>query len=110
MSEQETKPDYHALRRMNVQQLREVAKTAPGLTGATQMNKDKLLKEICARLQIEMHEHHEVVGIIKADVKERIRELKKQRDSALAAHDHGALAKVRRQIHKAKGQLRRATV
>ena len=110
MSAPETKLDYHGLRQLNVHQLREVAKTAPGLTGATQMNKDKLLKEICARLQIETHEHHEVVGVIKADVKERIRALKKERALALSAHDQAGLAKIRRQIHKAKGQLRRATV
>jgi hypothetical protein len=110
MSAEGTKLDYHGLRQLNVHQLREVAKTAPGLTGATQMNKDKLLKEICTRLQIEMHEHHEVVGVIKADVKERIRALKKQREAALAAKDAQALAKVRAQIHKAKGQLRRATM
>ncbi len=102
--------DYHELRKMNVTQLRELAKTAPGLTGGSQMHKEQLLKEICARLDIEMHDHHEVVGIVKADLKERIRELKKQREAALAAHDAEALANVRRQIHKAKGQLRRATV
>lgn len=102
--------DYHELRKMNVQQLREVAKTAPGLEGASQMAKPKLLKEICTRLHIEMHDHHEVVGVIKADVKEQIRELKKQREAALAAHDSAALARVRAKIHKAKGQLRRATV
>ncbi len=102
--------DYHELRKMNVHQLREVAKTAPGLQGGSQMHKEQLLKEICTRLQIEMHEHHDVVGIVKADVKEQIKELKKERAAALAAHDPAALARVRRKIHKAKGQLRRATV
>ena len=110
MSEQPVKHDYHSLRKLNVHQLREVAKTAPGLNGASQMHKDTLLKEICTRLGIETHDHHEVVGIVKADVKERIRALKKEREAALEAHDAAALAKVRRQIHKAKGQLRRATV
>ena len=51
-----------------------------------------------------------VVGVVKADVKEQIRALKKEREAALASRDRAALARVRRKIHKAKGQLRRATV
>jgi len=38
-----------------------------------------------------MHEHHDVVGIDKASIKSRIKELKKKRDAALTAHDRTQL-------------------
>ncbi len=102
--------DYHELRKMNVAQLREVAKTAPGLTGGSQMNKQQLLKEVCRHLNVEMHDHHDVVGVDKAALKQQIRELKQQRDAALEARDRAALARARHQIHRAKGKLRRAMI
>ena len=78
--------------------------------GYTQMNKDHLLKAICTALNIEMHEHHEVVGIDKASIKSKIRELKKKRDKVLQEHDHKKLKAVRKEIKKLKNQLRKATV
>ena len=56
------------------------------------------------------HEHHDVVGVDKASIKARIRELKKKREEALAAHDHDQLKVVRRTIHRLKRQINRATV
>jgi hypothetical protein len=101
--------DYHELRSMSLPKLREVARTS-GLDGGSQMHKEQLLKALCALLHIEMHEHHEVVGVDKASLKQELRALKRQRDAALASHDRAALARVRHQIHRAKGRLRRATV
>jgi hypothetical protein len=46
----------------------------------------------------------------KAAVKAQIKELKKERDTALAAHDHPQLKAVRRKIHALKVHLHRAEV
>lgn len=102
--------DFHELHVMTIGQLREVAEGIEGLTGYTQMRKQQLLEQICRRLDIEMHEHHDVVGINKGAIKRQIRELKHQRDAALEAHDRDELRRVRRHIHRLKRQIRRATV
>ena len=72
--------DFHQLRLMTIEQLREVADGIEGLTGYTQMRKQQLLEQVCQHLKIPMHEHHEVVGIDKGAIKRQIRELKQQRD------------------------------
>ena len=102
--------DFHELNVMTVGQLREVAESIEGLTGYTQMRKQQLLEQICRHLDIEMHEHHDVVGVNKGAIKREIRELKQQRDAALEAHDRDELRRVRRHIHRLKRQIRRATV
>jgi hypothetical protein len=50
------------------------------------------------------------VGVDKAGIKSRIKEMKKTRDEALAAHDHARLKVVRRTIHRLKRQIHKATV
>lgn len=102
--------DFHELKTMTVAQLRGVAKGIEGLTGSSQMRKDALLKELCQHLKLDMHEHHEVVGVDKASIKQRIRELKMQRDTAITIHNHQELKDVRRQIHKLKRKIHQATV
>jgi hypothetical protein len=102
--------DFHELKTMRIAQLRKVAEGIEGLTGHTQMRKPQLLELICQHLNIQMHEHHEVVGINKGAIKTQIRALKHQRDAALEAHDSEELRRVRRHIHKLKRQIRRATV
>jgi hypothetical protein len=102
--------DFHELRLMTIGQLREVAEGIEGLTGYTQMRKTQLLEQICGHLDIQMHEHHDVVGIDKRTIRRQIRELKQQRDAALEAHDHDELKRVRRHIHRLKRQIRRATL
>ena len=102
--------DYHELVAMTIAQLREVAAGVEGLTGYTQMRKDKLLETVCEHLGIPLHEHHEVVGIDKAGLKKQIRALKVERGEALEKRDRAALKQVRRRIHKLKRSLRRATV
>jgi hypothetical protein len=102
--------DYHQLRLMTLAQLRETAAGIEGLTGFTQMRKEQLLKAICERLGIAMHEHHEVVGIDKTLIKQRIRALKRERDEALGVHDRKRLKIVRRRLHRLKRRIHRATV
>ena len=103
---------FHELKEKTVADLREIAKGIEheAVEGATQMNKDHLLKALCTALHIEMHEHHEVVGIDKAAIKVKIRELRKKRDEILASQDRSQLHGVLRQIHALKRTIRRATV
>ncbi|MBZ5538580.1 MAG: hypothetical protein LAO31_21755 [Acidobacteriia bacterium] len=103
---------YEELKIKTVVELREIAAGIEheALQGYTQLNKDHLLAALCNALKIEMHAHHEVKGLNKSEVKAQIRELKKKRDEALAAHDHTRLKDVRRQIHHLKRQIHRATV
>jgi hypothetical protein len=103
---------FHELKEKTVADLREIAKGIEheAVEGATQMNKDHLLTALCTALHIEMHEHHEVVGIDKALIKTKIRELKKKRDDILASQDRSQLHGVLRQIHALKRTIRRATV
>jgi len=55
-------------------------------------------------------EGFDVVGVDKASIKSRIRELKQKREEALNAHDHAQLKVVRRTIHRLKRQIHKATV
>jgi hypothetical protein len=100
---------YHELKEKTIQELRDIAKgveNQDAVQGYSQMNKDHLLPALCKALSIPIHEHHEVVGIDKPAIKARMRELKKERDAALEARDHGTLKSVRRQIHRLNRQIR----
>ena len=103
---------YKELKHKTAAQLKEIAKGIDheAVQGYTQLNKDHLIEAICTALHIEMHEHHEVVGIDKGKIKGQIRELKKKRDRALADKDHATLKAVRKEIKGLKNELRRATV
>ncbi len=103
---------FEELKHKTVVELREIAKGVEheAVEGASQMNKDHLLKALCTALNIEMHAHHDVVGIDKAAIKVRIRELQKKRDAILASAERTELRGVLRQIHALKRTIRRATV
>jgi len=101
---------YEQLKGMTVAQLRELAGGLEGLTGYTQMPKQRLIEHICEHEGIDMHAHHEVVGVNKRNIKRRIATLKVERDKALETHDSVALKRVRRQIHHLKRRIHRATV
>ena len=102
---------FEQLKHKTVVELRELAKGIEheAVQGYTQLNKEHLIVAISKALGIK-HEHHDVVGVDKASIKARIRELKKKREEALAAHDHAQLKVVRRTIHRLKRQIHRATV
>jgi len=103
---------YEELKHKTVQELRDIAKEIDheAVQGATQMNKDHLVPALCKALGIYAHEHHVTVGIDKPAIKAKIKALKVDRDKAVESHDHKALKKVRRQIHKLKHELRSHTV
>jgi hypothetical protein len=102
---------FEQLKHKTVVELREIAKGIEheAVQGYTQLNKEHLLVAISKALGIK-HEHHDVVGVDKAAIKSRIRELKRKRDEALSAHDHAQLKVVRRTIHRLKRQIHKATV
>jgi len=102
---------YEQLKHMTVAQLREIAKgdETEVVQGYTQLNKEHLVAALSKALGIK-HEHHDVVGVDKASIKSRIRELKQKREEALNAHDHAQLKVVRRTIHRLKRQIHKATV
>jgi hypothetical protein len=100
---------YHGLKEKNIQELREIAKgveNQEAVQGYSQLNKDHLLPALCKALGIDAHEHHDVVGVDKAAIKAKMRQLKKDRDAALEAHDSDKLKAVRRHIHRLNRQIR----
>ena len=103
---------YDELHAMRVAQLREVAAGIEDdrLSGVSTMHKEHLLALLCQVLGIDAHAHHEVVGVDKRTIKGQIKELKKERDAALEAHDSVQLKTVRRKIHHLKRRLHKATV
>jgi len=103
---------FEELKHKTVAELREIAKGIEqhdAVQGYTQMNKGHLLVAISKALGIQ-HEHHDVVGVDKTGIKARIRELKTKRQAALEAHDHAQLKMVRRNIHRLKRQIHKATI
>lgn len=103
---------HHELKHKTLAELREITKDIEhdAVKGYTQLNKEHLVTALCQALNIDMHEHHVVVGIDKASIKSRIKEMKKKRDEALAAHDHAQLKTARRTIHRLKRRIHKATV
>ena len=99
------------LRHKNIAELREMAKGIEheAVQGYTQLNKEHLVVALAKALGIQ-HTHHDVVGVDKAVIKKRIRELKVKREAALSAHNHAELKAVRRNIHRLKRQIHKATV
>jgi hypothetical protein len=100
--------DYKTLRLMNVAQLRHAAKSTPGMHGAESMDRERLLAEICKRRQIAVVDLSGDVDVMRAETKQRLRELQAEREAAEAKGDAAALARIRGEVHRAKGKLRRA--
>jgi hypothetical protein len=103
---------FEELKHMTVAELRDIASGMPQetLKGYTQMNKEHLLRAICTALHIDMHAHHEVVGVNKMEIKAQIRQLKRTRDEAIEAGNHEELHVIRRRMHHLKRELHKATV
>ena len=103
---------YDELKHKTVAELREIASGIEheALQGYTQLNKEHLLHALARALGLDEHIHHQVVGINKTDIKTKIKALKRQRDEAIGAHDRARLKRVRRQIHRLKREIHKATV
>ena len=103
---------FSELKKKNVAELRQIASEIEhdAVKGYTQLNKEHLLEAICKALDIDMHVHHEVVGINKGNIKAEIRQLKKERDAAIKDKKKEDLQRIRRKIHRLKKTLRKAAV
>ncbi|HSS45899.1 MAG TPA: hypothetical protein VLL03_00575 [Burkholderiales bacterium] len=103
---------FEELKGKTVAELRQIASGIEheAVQGYTQLNKDHLLAALCKALNIDMHAHHQVVGVNKTAIKAQIKALKQKRDEAMATHDHSRLKLIRRTIHHFKRQLHKATV
>jgi ribosomal protein L29 len=103
---------YDELKHKTVAELREIAAGLDheAVQGYTQLNKEHLLVALCKALGIDTHAHHDVKGVNKAELKKQLRELKKQRDEAIAAHDSARLKAIRRERHQVNHKIRRAVV
>jgi hypothetical protein len=99
------------LKHKTVAELREIAKGDDKeiVQGYTQLNKEHLITALAKALGLQ-HTHHDVVGVDKAAIKAKIRELKVKRQAALDAHNPDELKAVRRHIHRLKRQIHKATV
>ena len=102
---------YEELKGKTVQELRDIAKDVhhDAVRGFSQMNKDHLLPALCHALGIDTFGHHHVEGIDKVAIRAKMRELKKERDAALGAHDSERLKGIRRHIHRLNRQIRAHT-
>ena len=111
MTEEAKTHSYEEFKHSTVAHLREIAKGIEheALKGYTQLNKDHLITALCKALNIATHAHHEAHGIDKAKFKTQLKELKKERAAALAAHDHEKLKVIRRTRHSLMHRIRRAT-
>ena len=100
------------LKKKTVAELREIAAGVEheAVQGHSQMNKEHLLVALCKALNIDMHEHHQVVGLNKAGVKANIRAIKEKLAAAITARDRKQIRYCHRQIHKQKRQIHKATV
>jgi hypothetical protein len=101
---------YEEFRKLPVVRLREIAAGIQNeaLQGYSQMHKDKLVLALCKALGLEAHAHHDVIGVDKAALKQRIRTLKQKRSEALAGGDRVTLERARRKIHRLKRRIRKA--
>ena len=104
-------PTYDELKKLTVAKLRELASAMEheALKGYTQLKKEHLIEALCVAQGIETRKKRQVVGLDKATLKTRIRQLKVRRDSALEKRDHDELKSVRRKIHRLKRQVHKAT-
>jgi L-fucose mutarotase/ribose pyranase (RbsD/FucU family) len=103
---------FEELKHKKVNELRDIAKEMDHeeVQGYTQLNKEHLLEAICHALNLDMHVHHEVVGVNKGELKSQIKELKKKRDEAISEKKPDELKQIRRKIRNLKKSLRKAAV
>ncbi len=101
---------YDELSKMTVVELRKIADTIEhdDLKGHSTMHKDKLLPILCKVLGVDMSVHHRASLSNKGKIKAEIRQLKVQRDQAIASKDKEKLRGVRKRIHQLKKILRRS--
>lgn len=103
---------YDELIGMPVAKLREIAAGVQheAVVGYATMHKEDVAKALCEAWGIEARSVKKVVGIDKAAIKDKIKEMKVKRAAALEAKDHSELKKTRRKIHRLKRKMRKSMV
>lgn len=103
---------HHDLKAKTLAELKEIAAGMEdeAVKGYSQMNKEHLVKQLCAVLRIDMHEHHTAKIPEKTSIKAQIRSLKQERDKLMGSHDHKQLGEIRAKIGLLKHRLRKAAV
>jgi hypothetical protein len=100
--------DFHELQKTRVTDLRNLAREkCPEIKGVIGLKKDQLVDLLAERLGLERPHKYVQAGLGKRAIKAEIRQLNAVRLEALAKHDHEALKKARRDIHRRKRRLRR---
>ena len=82
--------DWHELEKMRVADLREMAKEKTELEGVSALHKDELVAKLAEALGIP-RPHKVVEGGGKLELKQKIRELKAERQKAIDARDSAQL-------------------
>lgn len=98
--------DWHELEKMKVTELRDLAKDKYEITGVSAMNKATLVETLAQAMGIDKP-HKVAAGSNKSEIKKRIRELKKERNEALAGQNREAFLSARKEIHKLRHKLRK---
>ncbi len=103
---------HHELKEKTLAELKEIAAGIQdeSVKGYSQMNKEHLVKQLCAALKIDVHEHHTAKIPEKTGIKARIKALKRERDKLMGTHDHVQLGAIRAKIGRLKHRLRKAAV
>lgn len=97
--------DYHALAKMRVADLRELAKEKTSLTGVTGLHKEELVDKLADALGIEKP-HKLATGEDKPQLKSAIAKLKKVRLEALESKDADRLRRTRKELKQLRRKLR----
>ncbi|MFP4668043.1 MAG: Rho termination factor N-terminal domain-containing protein [Desulfosalsimonas sp.] len=108
MGKKEKQEKAKPLEKMTATELREIAIELPEITGASGMNKTELIKAIKKAKGIEDTGRKKRSDVSVRQIKEKIRELKKQRQAFLEQNDKKMADIYRRRISKLKKKTRRA--
>jgi len=98
--------DWHELEKKKVDELRALAKEKTDLEAVSGLPKEQLVEKLAEALGIP-RPHKVVDAGEKRSIKERIRQLKGERDRALEGRDRSAYRSAIRGIRREKRRLRR---
>ena len=98
--------DWHGLQKMKVTQLRGMAQEQ-GVAGTTGLSKDALVELMAGKLGIERPHLVVTDASAKVELKAKIKVLKAESATGLAAGNHSELKRLRRSIHRKKRNLRK---
>ncbi len=103
---------FEELKKKTVAELRGIAGGIQheAVKGYTQLNKEHLLKAICTALNIDMHQHHHVIGVNKTRIKGKIKAFKRIRDESEVQKKKDVHKRSLRMIHHLKRELHKATI